>query len=59
MKLTRTKLRGRPKMRWLDRLKIDMLIYGINTEMATDSERWDSVMVTDVDTTWMAEYGNV
>ena len=25
-----TRPRGRPKMRWLDRLKSDMRIYGIN-----------------------------
>ena len=52
MKVTRTRPRGRPKMRWLDRLKSDMRIYGImiNPEMATDRERW-SVMVKNVDTT--------
>ena len=42
--------RGRPKMRWLDRLKSDMRTYGINPEMATDRERW-AVMVKNVDTT--------
>ena len=31
-------------MRWLDRLKSDMRIYGINPEMATDRECW-AVMV--------------
>ena len=45
-----TRPRGRPKMRWLDRLKSDMRIYGINPEMATDRERW-AVMVKNVDTT--------
>ena len=44
MTVTGTRPRGRPKMRWLDRLKSDMGIYGINPEMATDRERW-SVMV--------------
>ena len=39
-----TRPRGHPKMRWLDRLKSDMRIYGINPEMATDRERW-AVMV--------------
>ena len=37
-------------MRWLDRLKSDMRIYGINPEMSTDRERW-AVMVKNVDTT--------
>ena len=45
-----TRPRGRPNMRWLDRLKSDMRIYGINPEMATDRERW-AVMVKNVDTT--------
>ena len=45
-----TRPRGRPKMRWLDRLKSDMLIYGINPEMATDRKRW-AAMVKNVDTT--------
>ena len=45
-----TRPRGRPKMRWLDRLKSDMRIYGINPEMATDRERW-AVIVKTVDTT--------
>ena len=45
-----TRPRGRPKMRWLDRLKSDMRIYGINPEMATDREHW-AVMVKNVDTT--------
>ena len=45
-----TRPRGRPKMRWLDRLKSDMRIYGINPEMVTDRERW-AVMVKNVDTT--------
>ena len=31
--------RGRPQMRWLDRLKSDMRIYGINPELATDREK--------------------
>ena len=44
-------------MRWLDRLKSDMRIYGINPEMATDRERW-SVMVNNVDTTQMVKDGN-
>ena len=45
-----TRPRGRPKMRWLDRLKSDMRIYSINPEMATDREHW-AVMVKNVDTT--------
>ena len=45
-----TRPRGRPKMRWLDKLKSDMRIYGINPEMATNRERW-AVMVKNVDTT--------
>ena len=45
-----TRPRGHPTMRWLDRLKSDMRIYGINPEMATDRERW-AVMVKNVDTT--------
>ena len=36
MKVTGTRARGRPKMRWLDRLNNDLRIYGINPEMATD-----------------------
>ncbi len=52
-----TRPRGRPKMRWLDRLKSDMRIYGINPEMVTDRECW-SVMVKKVDTTSMVEVGN-
>ena len=39
MTVTGTRPRGRPKMRWLDGLKSDMRIYGINPEMATDRER--------------------
>ena len=35
MTVTGTRPRGRPKMRWLDRLKSDMRIYVINPEMAT------------------------
>ena len=58
MKLTRTKPRGRPNMRWLDRLKSDIRIYGINLEMATGRERW-SAMVNNVVTTEMVEDGNV
>ena len=50
MTVTGTRPRGCPKMRWLDRLKSDMRIYGINPEMATDRERW-AVMVKNVDTT--------
>ena len=50
MTVVGTRPRGRPKMRWLDRLKSDMRIYGINPEMATDRERW-AVMVKNVDTT--------
>ena len=50
MKVTGTRPRGRPNMRWLDRLNSDMRIYGINPEMATDSGRW-AVMVKNVDTT--------
>ena len=57
MKVTGTMPRGLPKIRWLDRPKSDMRIYGINPEMATDKERW-SVMVKNVDTTQMVEYGN-
>ena len=45
-----TRPRGRPKMRWLDRLKSDMRIYGINPEMATDRDRW-AVVVKNVDST--------
>ena len=45
-----TRPRGRPKVRWLDRLKSDMRIYGISPEMATDREHW-AVMVKHVDTT--------
>ncbi len=48
--------RPRGLMRWLDRLKSDMRIYGINPEVATDRERW-AVMVKSVDTTWMVEAG--
>ena len=48
--VTGTRPRGRPKMRWLDEMKSDMHIYGINPEMATDRERW-AVMVKNVDTT--------
>ena len=43
-KVTGTRPRGRPIMRWLDRLKSDMRIYGINPEMTTDRKRW-AVMV--------------
>ena len=49
-KVAGTRPRGRPKMRWLDRLKGDMRIYGIKPEMATDRKRW-AVMVKNVDTT--------
>ena len=35
MKVTGTRPRGCPKMRWLDRLKSDMRIYGINL-----TQRW-------------------
>ena len=55
--VTGTRPRGRPKMRWLDRLKSDMRIYGINPVMATDRKRW-AVMVKNVDTTHMVEDGN-
>ena len=55
--VTGTRPRGRPKMRWLDRLKSDMRIYDINSDMATDRKRW-AVMVKNVDTTQMVEYGN-
>ena len=48
-KVTGTRTRERPKMRWLDRLKRDMRIYGINAEMATDRKRW-AVMLKNVDT---------
>ena len=50
MKVTGTIPRGRPKMRWLDRLKNDMRIYGTNPEMVTDGERW-SLTVKNVNTT--------
>ena len=50
MTVTGTRPRVRPKMRWLDGLKSDMRISGINPEMATDRERW-AVMVKNVDTT--------
>ena len=55
--VTGTRPRGRPKMRWLDKLKNDMRIYGINPEMATDRKRW-AVKVKNVDTTQMVEDGN-
>ena len=56
--VTGTRPRGRPKMGWLDRLKGDMRIYGINPEnlMATDRKRW-AVMVKNVDTPQMVEDG--
>ena len=59
MTVTGTRPTGRPNMGWLDRLKSDMRIHGINPEMATDSdrERW-AVMVKTVGTTWMVEDGN-
>ena len=44
IKVTGTRPSGRSKMRWLDRLNIDMRISGINPEMATARERW-SLMV--------------
>ena len=44
-----TRPRGRPKMRWLDRLKSGMRIYGINPEMATDRERWAVTEVHNAD----------
>ena len=50
MAVVGTRPRGRPMTRWLDRLKSDMRIYGINPEMATDRERL-AVMVKNVDTT--------
>ena len=40
MKVTGTRSRGRPKMRWLDRLKSGMRIYGFNPEMPAGRERW-------------------
>ena len=52
-----TRPRGRPKIRWLDKQKSDMRIYGIIPEMATDRKRW-AVMVKNVDTTQMVEDGN-
>ena len=55
--VTGTRPRGRPNMRWLDRLKSDMRIYGINPEKTTDKKRW-SAMVKNVDTTQMVEDGN-
>ena len=55
--VTGTRPRGRSKMRWLDRLKSDMRIYCMNPEMPTDRKRW-AVMVKNVDTTQMVEYGN-
>ena len=48
--VTGTRPSGRPKMRWLDKLKSDMRIYGIKPEMATDRKRW-AVMLKNVDTT--------
>ena len=57
MKVTGTMPRGLSKIRWLDRLKIDMRIYGIDPEMATDKER-QSVMVKNIDTTLMVKDGN-
>ena len=54
MKVTGKRPRGRPKMRWPDTLKGDMCIYGINPEMATDSERW-AVMVKNVGTASILE----
>ena len=44
-KVAGTRPRGRPKMRWLDRLKGDMRIYDINPEMATDRKRWDGIVM--------------
>ena len=35
MNETGARPKGRPKMRWLDRLKSDMRIYGINQEKAS------------------------
>ena len=55
MTVTGTRPRGRPKMRWLERLKSGMRIYGIKPEMAIDRERW-AVVVKHVDTT--VEDGN-
>ena len=55
--VTGTRPRGRPNMRWLDKLKRDMRTYGINPEMATDRERW-AVIVKNVDITQMVEDGN-
>ena len=60
MHVTRTRPRGRPQVRWLARLQSDMRVYCINPDMATDTsdrERW-SVMVKNVDTTYMVEDGN-
>ena len=48
MKVEGTRPRGRPMMRWLDRLKSYMHIFGINPEMATDRERW-AIMVKNVE----------
>ena len=48
MKEMGARLRGCLTMRWLERLKNDMLIYGFNPEMATDRERW-AVMVKNID----------
>ena len=53
--MTGTRPGGRPKIRWLDRLKSYMLVYGINPEMATNRKRW-AVMVKN--TTQMVEDGN-
>ena len=50
MTVTVTRPRERPKMRWPDRLKSDMRMYGINPQMATDRERW-AVVVKNIDTT--------
>ena len=50
MKGVGTRIRGRPNMRWLDRLKSDMRIHDINPEIATERERWCD-MVKNNDTT--------
>ena len=39
MKVTGTRPRGRPKMRWLDQLTSDMRIYGINPELVCHGEK--------------------
>ena len=52
-KITGTRLRGRPKMRWLDRLKGDMRIHFCQgPEMATDRKRWAVMVKTSTPPRW-------